>query len=575
MYIQKAFDILNSSINSAIFIDEKAKNFFSGTPVNTQIPEETLSESLYNTFKKNGKSLAVHRFEIADSENPEILNYLFNSRDLILLDWELADIAGQEYSLKLLNKAIETPYVNFCCVYSSSNNFNNIPYFLDAYFCGLTKNDFELIKDAYGHITFDEIQKIFGKDDIEISSFFKDNQIDVLSFPIEKLRQKSNAMLLRIIYISLTLEKYIIPENTVEYEVFNTGNESFIINNTFVFTLKKEINQDNDYQKLLKRIAKTVILNKASFFQLLGLEMQSIFNSNERFIDETILRSSTEALFQFRNHIKDDKKFGIIIKKLLIEQATLKLRTAKLALLETEFLNNKSDELKEPVSNEDLFQLNIFYNSVSVKSLHKGDFPNLNFGDVFKDSKNDTYYLCITALCDCYEPKKIDYNYYFVKGIEFNDIELALILGDTAFISYLPNEKAIYWGNTDDPQIKKIKEPSLSNSTDDCSKLKNDIKTLKQTILNLSTNQTKLTSFLYKPYYIKPKVYNVENNKLIDYKIRIWDITNKFTKEEFDQNLNYFDVEYITTLRNDYAQRIANHAFGHPARVGVDFVKKK
>ncbi|MCH5719844.1 hypothetical protein [Niabella hibiscisoli] len=80
-------------------------------------------------------------------------------------------------------------------------------------------------------------------------------------------------------------------------------------------------------------------------------------------------------------------------------------------------------------------------------------------------------------------------------------------------------------------------------------------------------------SFLYKPFYIKPKVYNVERNKLIDNKIRIWDITNKFTKEQIDQNLNYFDVKYITTLRNDYAQRIANHAFGHPSRVGVDFVK--
>ena len=44
--------------------------------------------------------------------------------------------------------------------------------------------------------------------------------------------------------------------------------------------------------------------------------------------------------------------------------------------------------------------------------------------------------------------------------------------------------------------------------------------------------------------------------------------------DTFDQDLNRFEIEYITTLRNDYTQRIANHAFGHPARVGVDFVKK-
>ena len=79
--------------------------------------------------------------------------------------------------------------------------------------------------------------------------------------------------------------------------------------------------------------------------------------------------------------------------------------------------------------------------------------------------------------------------------------------------------------------------------------------------------------FLYKPFFIKPKVYNVENNKIIDNKMRIWDITNKFKNDQIDQNLNYFDVEYITTLRDDYTQRISNHAFGHPARVGVDFVK--
>jgi len=574
MYSQKAFDILNSSINSAVFIDEKAKDFYSGTPVDPNIVEEKLSVDLFNTFKKNGKSLAIHKFETSNFENPKIIDYLFNGRDLILLDWELADVAGQEHSLKLLNKAVSTPYINFCCIYSSSVNFNSIPFFLDAYFCGLTNIEFESIKNAYSHIEEDEIQKIYGKGESEISSFFDENKIDGLSFPIEKLRDKSNVVLIRIIYISLTIEKYIIPEQAVEYEVLNTGNDSFIINNTFVFTLKKEVNQDNDYNKLLKRIAETVIKNDASFFQLLGLEMQSIFNSNERFIDETILKSSTEALFQFRNHINDDNTFGIIIKKLLLEQATLKLRTAKLKLLKTDFLNFKSKELENKIpSNKDLFQLNVFYNSVSVKSLHPDDIPNLNFGDVFKDSKSDNYYLCITALCDCLYPS--EGNFYFAKGAVFGDIELALILSDTAFLSFLPDGKAVYWGEIETPLLKKSGDIELSNSNDEVKKLKDDICKQKALINRLLKNQEILNRFLYKPFFIKPKVYNVVNNKLIDNKIQIWDITNNLKVEPKDQNLNYFDVEYITTLRNDYTQRIANHAFGHPARVGVDFVKIK
>ncbi|QHV98274.1 response regulator receiver domain [Spirosoma endbachense] len=566
---------MNSSINSAVFIDEKAKDFYSGTPINTDIMEEKLSEDLYKTFKENGKSLIVHKFEAANLENPQTLDYLFKGKDLILLDWELSGIAGQEYSLKLLNKAVSTPYINFCCIYSSSANFNEIPLFLDAYFSGLNKEDFESIKTTYEYIEPEEIQKLWNSNN-NINDFFKENAIEIDNFPIERIREKSVELILRYIYISLVGEKVIIPEYANnDYEVLNVGDNSFIINNTFVLTLKKDLKEDADYNKLLGRISEIVIKNNGSFFQLLGLEMQSVFNSNESFIDETILKSSTEALFQFRNHLKDDKTFGIIIKKLLLEQATLKLRTAKLELLKEDFLDFKSNELKnkEP-SIEDLFQLNVFYNSVSVKSLNPDDIPNLNFGDIFKGEGND-YFLCVTALCDCYYPNKIDHNFYFVKGTEFNDLELALRLGDTAFLSFLPNRRAVYWGDLEKPELKKIKELILSNSEDDSKKLKGDLALQNGLIGKLVHNIEVLNRFLYKPFYIKPKVYNVENNKLIGNKIRIWDITNNYAREKFDQNLNYFDVEYITTLRSDYTQRIANHAFGHPARVGVDFVKIK
>jgi hypothetical protein len=369
-------------------------------------------------------------------------------------------------------------------------------------------------------------------------------------------------LILRYIFISLSIEKYIIPDQPInEYEVLSAGNDSFIINNTLVLTLKKDVNNDSDFKQLLKRISDVIVKNKGSFFQLLGLEMQSVFNSNERFIDETILKSSTEALFQFRNHINDDKTFGIIIKKLLIEQATLKLRTAKLKLLDSEFLVQKSAEIKTPVDNSDLFQLNVFHNAVTVKSLNPDDTPNLNFGDVFADADGN-YYLCITALCDCYYPSKIDMNFYFAKGKEFSDIEKALKLGDTAFLNFLPNNKIVQWGDVESAKTKSIKKGE--GESDDqfaLRKLKEELEAYK--------------AFLYKPFYIKPKVYNVENNKLIDNKIRIWDITNKYKKEVFDQNLNYVSVEYVTTLRSDYTQRIANHAFGHPARVGVDFEKIK
>ncbi len=543
-----------------VFIDDKAKDFYSGTPFDAQIPEEKLSVELFKNFKNNGKSLTVHKFEASNLQEPEILDYLFNSRDLILLDWELSNASGQEYSLRLLHKAISTPYINFCCIYSSANNFNEIPIFLNAYFSGISKTEFITIQETYSYITSEEIVKVWDKSEEVINVFFEENGIDKNNFPLERIRDKKEFLLLRYIYISLNVERFIIPESANEHEVLKTGDDSFIINNTFVLTLKKEHDTDSDYENLLQRISNVVINNKGSFFQLLGLEMQSLFNSNERFIDETILKSSTEALFQFRNHLNDDKTFATIIKKLLIEQATLKLRTAKLELLDADFLKLKSAEINGQESTvDDLLQLNVFYNSVTVKSLHPESIPNLNFGDIFKDS-DDIYYLCITALCDCYYPNKIDSNFYFVKGYEFDDLEMALKLGDTAFLSFMPSTKVIQWGETE--FIKKEKIKRQDGETED-----------QHTIRVKEAELKAYKSFLHKPYYIKPKVYNVENNKLIDNKIRFWDITNRHTKDNFDQKLNYIEAEYITTLRTDYTQRIANHAFGHPTRVGVDFVK--
>lgn len=565
MYSQKAFEILDASINNAVFIDEKAKDFYSGSEINPQVLEEKLSFDLYKTFKDNGKNLTVHKFESSNINETKTLEYLFKGKDLILLDWELNELTGQEHSLNLLHKAVSSPNINFCCIYSSSGNFNSIPLFLDAYFSGLTKDNFETIQNEYSHFEKNDLANVLNNSNEEIESFVEENSIDFNLFPINELRNKPHNYLLRLIHISLNIEEFHLSDETKsKYEVLNIGNESFMINNTFVLTLKKDFEEDTDYEKLLKRISDIVITNEGSFFQLLGLEMQSIFNDNESFIDNSILKSSTEALFQFRNHLGDDKAFGTIIKKLLLEQATLKLRTAKLELLKTDFLDFKTKELaaKEP-THEALFNLNVFYNSVKVKSLHPDDTPNLNFGDIFKGTGND-YYLCITALCDCLYPNKIDSNFYFAKGEEFDDLETALRLGDTAFLSFLPNGKVVLWG---DKEV--VKKPKIKKNAEESNE---DFEVRKELELLKFENEA-YKKFLYKPFFIKPKVFNVENNKIKDKKLRIWDITNRVTKQGRNHNLNYFEIEYVSTLRDDYTQRIANHAFGHPSRVGVDFAK--
>ena len=50
---------------------------------------------------------------------------------------------------------------------------------------------------------------------------------------------------------------------------------------------------------------------------------------------------------------------------------------------------------------------------------------------------------------------------------------------------------------------------------------------------------------------------------------------NKLVISRFkNKNRVECELEYITTIRQNYTQRIANFAFSHPVRVGIDFVKK-
>lgn len=567
-YSDKAFSIVRNSINSAIFIDEKAKDFYSTEPTNSQIGEEQLSINLHQGFKAKGISLTIHKFDKKDIENDTLKTYFFKNRDLILLDWELDGIAGEEYSLKLLSDVINYPHLNFCCIYTRTPRFETIFSQVEAYFSGFDSNDFQQIKDTYSHLDEnDEIQNLekllLSNDESSLEKIINELGIDIKVHPFSEDESFTQMELINSIKNAFTKnvksEKKELKANSIE-----TGTDSFFINNTFIFLLKKDSENDPDPSSLIRRISDEVIKNKNSFIQLLGLEMQTIFNENERFIDENFLNSSTSALFSHRNHLKKQQKsdvtFTSIIKRLLLEHAGLKLRTAKLTLLDTDFLDEESKRHNKLPSTNELHLMNTFYNAVTVKSLNNIDIPNLNFGDVFNDD-NDLYYLCITALCDCLYPNKIEHNFYFALGNEL-DLSIALKLGDSAFINFLPNGKAVSWGNLENLNNEKLKK--TEEESDDCFKIR-----------KLEKENCAYQEFLYKPYYVKPKIFNVQGVKMNDKKLKIWELSYKAQKNGnmLNHDIKDKEINYITTLRSDYTQRIANHAFGHPARVGVDFIK--
>jgi hypothetical protein len=461
---------------------------------------------------------------------------------------------------------INYSHINFCCIYTRTTRFHKIANQIETYFSGLSSLDYEEIKKVYAHISDAESDKIqnflISKKYDNLDILLEDIGVDLNIHP-ELLTGKTTDAILLLKYIYNAFQLNVKPQK-IEKELTSNhfGGSCFISNKTIIILLSKDDDNDPKPSFLLSRIRDEILHNKNSFIQLLGLEMQTIFNSNESFIDENILSSSTEALFTHRTYLKDKNKsdvpFSSLIKNVLIEHASLRLRTSKLSLLETSFLDTESAKYSKVPSQEEVASLNTFYNSVNITSLNNRDFPKVNFGDVFVD-KEKNYYLCITALCDCLRPEKIKQNYYFVKGKAI-EIELANSLGDSAFISYFSDKLSVSWITLESAKPKKADNTGLTAEQSQINNLKAENEALKQ--------------FKFKPVYIEPNSFNVKIPTIINGKIEVRRVESiKEIIAEDNGTINFITLNYVSTLRPNYTQRIANHSFTHPVRVGVDFIK--
>ncbi len=531
-YQQQAIEIIKNSIKSAIFIDEKARGFFQDSSELTGENEETISVDLFNKFKRDGISLAIHKYKIDDQKDDILKNYLFEDRDLVLLDWNLdGDNSGQDYSLALLADIVKRPHIHFCTIYTSEKGtsidtvFQNIlSYFsgdnseyYDELYADL-ENETEIvkIKETLNDINVNRDSRDSGK---KLGDLFKSHKE-----AIEKIKEITGITNNKcaIIKASIALNRTLtsVEPNSCP-SITNFDNKTLVIDNTIITILNKE---ENNPESLIRNISNQVIQGKSSFTQLLGLEMQSIFSKSGAFIDENLLNFGKEAIIFHREKYKADGHlhfFPEFIKEIMLEKAKLNIRDKSISLLDDDFLDAENKEIIP--KDEELIAMNIFYNSTKLKNDNK-----LNFGDVFKKEGVSEYFICITALCDCLRPDKIENKFFFAKGEPIKK-EDALKLGDTAFVSYLSEKQIVKW-----------------------------------------TDITSIDEGLHKfsPVYIKPLQYTITEIQFNE--------ENEITFKNLDSNgkEETFTGKYITTIKSNYSQRIANHSFNHPIRVGVDFVKK-
>ena len=531
-YQNTANQIIKDAIKSAIFIDENALPFYSPIPDDPSI-EEILSQGLYSNFKNEGISLAIHQYAVGDENKEELTKYLYEDRDLVLLDWNLTGEGGEEFSLKMISDIVKREHIHFCVIYTKEIKdgidrvFRNI---LSYFSC----KNVEYYQELKEQLELDaETASILS--DLDFINLNRDNsecgkRIGLLSRKYPELVKKIIELTNEPVKKCALIKASIALSNTRKSEnenpcptIVSPANNTIVIENTIITILNKS---ENNPETLLDKLSTQITSNESSFTQLLGLEMKNILDKNSSFIDSNLLKISKDAFVHHWNHYKKEGQeylFSEFVKDVLLENVGLQLRDKKLSLLNNDLLNSFGEEIN--VKDEELISMNVFYNSHKLSTPKK-----LNFGDVFISSDGNEYYICITALCDCIRSEeKIDNNFFFAIGTNISKAD-ALNLGDTAFISYLNSSTIVKW-----------------------------------TEFN-SRISDRLQGF--SPIYIKPIQFKVINPAFDKSGIIELGSING------EGQIVLKKIKYATTIKSSYSQRIANHAYTHPLRVGIDFVKK-
>lgn len=540
-YTTKINNVLDDAIKTALFIDENALEPYSRetkSDISDRSTTEQLSKDIYRLFYKSKVSLTIHKFKDVNSAKPYLV-----CKDLILLDWHLDGIkSGEEFALELLYEIVAQKHIHFCCIYTN-NDESDVLNNCISYFSGHDQSFYNSILDE-----FDDDDEFKAKakphldkilsfplltDNNEITKYkgniFKNDQAVADSINNAECFDKKINFEERIKSIALAfspLKKSL--RQTPIIEKIDIDNKVLIINNTLVFVIKK--NHDTDKKLLIEKIKEHLLIKNKSFLLMLGIDLQNNIRRRSSLIPRDFLDlcDGTFAYHWKQSIISNNENyFYEFLRTIMLDQLEKKCMDSKFELLDSGMLYKN---IPRP-SIRELCKLNSFYNGFynNIETPRK-----IYFGDIFyKD--DGTYFLCITSVCDCLQPENIKNRFFFVKGIKHPSTETALKLGDQAFLSYIDHDTCIVWSRFDESIKVEIQK--------------------------------------YLPIYIKPEQLFIPDNEIKDSKVKYLHPCQQEKEGTLINSVKEFVLEYKFTLRQPYAQRIANYAFTHSIRVGIDFGK--
>lgn len=576
-----AAQILKTSIRSAVCIDDRfIEPYMSIDQIDQRNEEikgtgETLSDiipsELYKSFRTEGEcDLDIYHFKsLKDSWHPK---YMLNNKDLVVLDWELDGNGIFDSTLIILKEIIEYDKIPFVIIYTQKpeGEFYEISKNIIENFNQNGIEEQKVLKDKFytqfaTHLIKLSEDEEWEEDKVELFWDLKEIQkasLEIITIPsqreksinfiIEKIlpifnitdenKIKSVEKKLNIVLKNTFNENEKNPFDALAYLLIDAKNTSsfdfkritvdeigFRINNCIITLFSKPgrkfgVNPENVFKKFSSLISNA----PHNFITLLSLEMRNRFREDFSQIGNDISKIDERAFFHhleyYKNRSEDTHQnqfYDFLLKSWINELSAynINITPSVFKVIEDYQKENGLDNIKGDEIIGSLADLAVKLSTTTIDNRILRD-KKIRFGDIFEfkieiktthpEGENISYevgyLLSITPHCVCLDSSKVYNNFYFIK-------------------SEAISEKLT-------TALKKVE-------TDHYSFVKNN-------------NKIKAIHW----GDCKPFTSYIKEN----------DIENLHT--EFMGNLT--TLKYVTTLQENFAQRIANKSFSYGTSIGID-----
>lgn len=553
-----AKNIVWNSINSAICVDNA---FVEPYAPQGKGGDEKTPRLLYESFRNENCSLNVYKYTTDESWS-RIKDFVLLNHDLLILDWELGNDSSFKEALCILREAVEEPSLLFVLIYTQNTDIGNIKLNINSFFDRTYSNETER-NDIYNQICehlddnteIDDANVFFRKMANEVkdciiapvskqremwselfSTKFQDlyDGEDFGTFRRELIDQSHTHLggnikdLLKFITYFCLNSEINVNGDKIDINQIEGVLNSFLMNNTLVSIFSKQTAGASGESVISPELvyttfAEIIYKRPRNFLTLLALEMKNIYRDNSTLIGQELFDIHDVAFFHHQQSLETKEDFHNFLRNCWQNQLS------ELSYVENPKLFSVLDEYKtrNDIENEitryknekvdefrkELIKLNFNYSFITSKRK-----PNdhIRFGDIFTFTQNgeeddSVFLLCITPHCDCLNPSNIRNKFYFVKGNKYS-MEKGLDKPEEEFYSFLKHNKEYI-----------------------CIKWENKPFTL----------------------YIPDGINDISEKILVLY-----------------HKTDHF-LRYCASQKENYTQRIANNAFSHAVRVGVELANYK